>query len=321
MKKEVYKEIPGYEGRYAISNFGNCKSLHTTRGEVVLKPIVRKRDGYIVYSIYKSDGKYVNAKAHLLVAKTFIQNPNNKNQVNHKDGDVSNNKLNNLEWATGSENVTHAYENGLMPNQKAVIKINGSIETKFKSIHEAGRKTNLDYRNIHRAINKNWTCGGFKWKYAAILLFIFNICFSQQPGSSGVSPRPQPKPIESFLTKYNSEAHFYGSFFINEAAYQIQGFAFPDWKPSRRMLFSSAFTLGCIALKERYDMSKKYPTGWSWDDFFIGCWAIPIYLIVRVCLNDFRKRNDIYIDPDDSQIRKRSKAPRKWSLKRQGFLN
>lgn len=153
-------------------------------------------------------------------------------------------------------------------------------------------------------------------KKLLLILFVPILLSAQQPGASGTAPRPQPKPIESFITKYNSEVHFYSSFFINEAAYQIQGFAFPDWKPSRRMLFSSAFTLGCIALKERWDMSKKHPTGWSWDDFFIGCWAIPVYLIVRVCLNDFRSIEEIYADPFDPQIRKRSKAPRNWCIKR-----
>lgn len=152
-----------------------------------------------------------------------------------------------------------------------------------------------------------------------LILFVPILLSAQQPGA-GSAPRPK-QPVRDWLGVHDDVAHFYGSFFINEAAYQIQGFAFPDWKPSKRMLFSSAFTLGCIALKERWDMSKKHPTGWSWDDFFIGCWAIPVYLIVRVCLNDFRSSEKIYADPLDPQIRKRSKAPRKWSLKRQGFLN
>jgi hypothetical protein len=102
-----------------------------------------------------------------------------------------------------------------------------------------------------------------------------------------------PRPIEAFTTKYNSEVHFYGSCLINDAAYSIQGLIWPNRKPAKKLLISNAITLSCITLKEVYDIRKPKPTGWSWDDWLIGVWAMAIYCIVRICINDFRKPKEI----------------------------
>ena len=122
----------------------------------------------------------------------------------------------------------------------------------------------------------------------------------------------QHKPVRDWLTTHNDVAHFYGSVLVNETAYQVSGKLFPEWRPGKRIAFSNVVTLIAISIKERYDMLKANPTGWSWDDFFIGCWAIPVYDIVRICLNDFRK------SPNDAYYK--NKAPKKWSLKRMGFI-
>lgn len=133
---------------------------------------------------------------------------------------------------------------------------------------------------------------------------------------------PQPRPVRDWLGQHDDVAHFYGSCFVNEAAYQVSGKLFPKWGTGKRLAFSCATTLVAITAKERWDMIKRNPTGWSWSDWLMGCWAIPIYCIVRICLNDFRGSAGIVVDADDSMMaRKRSKAPRKWSLKRMGFLN
>jgi len=161
-----------------------------------------------------------------------------------------------------------------------------------------------------------------------LLTMLLPVWLSAQQGAA---PPPTPaalttapskqRPMRDWLGQHDDVAHFYGSFFLNEAAYQIQGWAFPKWKPSRKILIANAFTVLCISAKERFDMFKKNPTEWSWDDWLIGLWAIPIYNIVRICLNDWRStRAEIYTDPIDPMIKKRN-APRKWSLKRQGFLN
>ena len=306
--KEIWKDIPGYEGRYKISNLGNCKSIHTARGEVLLKPIFRKRDGYAVFSLYPKPYKYVNAKAHKLVALAFIPNPENKPQVNHIDGDVANNNVINLEWCTSKENMQHAYKNDLMPQEKPIeqISVDGQVLNNFRSIHEADRETKVDYRNIHRACKKGGKAGGFKWRYALILALTLNTFFAQ---------KKEFKIDDGTL-------HFYGSCFVNEAAYQVSGKLFPKWGTGKRLAFSCGVTVLAITAKERWDIIKPHPTGWSWDDWLMGAWAIPVYVVVRICLNDFRGASDVVVDADgDSMMaRKRSKAPRKWSLKRMGFL-
>lgn len=98
--------------------------------------------------------------------------------------------------------------------------------------------------------------------------------------------------FKEFSTKYNSEVHFYTAFAVNDVSYHIQTWAFPKWSPTKKILISNGITLTAIFSKELYDTRKKKPTCFSWDDALIGCWSIPIYDIVRICLNDFKKRNE-----------------------------
>lgn len=84
------------------------------------------RDGYYVVSFL--DGcKRKQAYVHRLIAETFVPNPENKPQVNHKNGDKHDNRADNLEWVTAKENVIHAYRHGLMHN-KNFGKLPGDIE-------------------------------------------------------------------------------------------------------------------------------------------------------------------------------------------------
>lgn len=106
---EKWKIIPEYEEYYLISNLGNVKSLYTNK---VLKPSFDKF-GYARFSATKNK-KQKTLRIHRLVAKLFIPNPNNLPQVNHIDGDKTNNSSDNLEWCTDSENKIHAYKKGLM---------------------------------------------------------------------------------------------------------------------------------------------------------------------------------------------------------------
>ena len=106
---ENWKDVPGYEGLYQISNLGNVKSLYSNK---ILKPSIDKY-GYTRFSATK-DKIQKTLIIHRLVAKLFIPNPNNLPQVNHKDGNKKNNCKNNLEWCTDSDNKKHAYKTGLM---------------------------------------------------------------------------------------------------------------------------------------------------------------------------------------------------------------
>ena len=108
----------------------------------------------------------------------------------------------------------------------------------------------------------------------------------------------QSKPPEPFITKYNAEVHFYGSCLVNDAAYSIQGLIWKDRTPTKKLLISNAMTLATITAKELYDTRKRNPTGFSKWDFFIGSWAMLVYTIVRICINDFRKsKQSIKLEP------------------------
>lgn len=105
---ENWKDIPNYEGLYQISNFGAVKSLITNR---LLKPSLDKF-GYVRFNALKYK-KAKTLRIHRLVMEIF--NPiNSIMQVNHIDGNKLNNKLDNLEWCTDSDNKKHAYKTGLM---------------------------------------------------------------------------------------------------------------------------------------------------------------------------------------------------------------
>lgn len=123
--KKEWKEIKGYEGKYIISNYGEIISLprykrNNSKFQYVQPREICKytnpKNGY-VYVYLCNNGVYKNVRLHKLVAKTFIPNPNNLPQVNHKDGNKLNNHVKNLEWCTASENIKHAYKLGLMKNQ------------------------------------------------------------------------------------------------------------------------------------------------------------------------------------------------------------
>lgn len=113
MDETIWKTVV-YNGeeynQFQISNDGQLKNVKTG---TVYKQVVNKK-GYnqVCVSLGSRDKKKV-FRIHKAVAETFISNPNNKKEVNHKDGNKNNNHVSNLEWVTPSENVQHACQNGL----------------------------------------------------------------------------------------------------------------------------------------------------------------------------------------------------------------
>lgn len=132
--KEEWKPIKGYEGLYEINNFGEVKALvrikNCNRGYGKIKEHIMKqtncRSAY--YRVPLTNRNHIKKYylVHRLVAMTFISNPDNFKDVNHKDGNKLNNRVDNLEWCTRSYNLYHAYNNGLRPTIKQLC---GELET------------------------------------------------------------------------------------------------------------------------------------------------------------------------------------------------
>lgn len=119
--EEVWKDIPGFEGEYQISNMGKVKSFSRYQEGRILKPWLTKGNGKSGY-YYISLGRKHRQLVHRLVALTFLIK--NNQTVNHKDGNKLNNRVDNLEWVSYSENNKHAYTNKL---KKAPNLLGGEI--------------------------------------------------------------------------------------------------------------------------------------------------------------------------------------------------
>lgn len=140
---EIWKDVVGYEGFYLVSNLGRIRSVD----RVVLSTagIKRKFKG-VVLSQYAPMGQYYrvslrstkqNSIVHRLIAEAFIPNPENKSQINHKDGDKLNNHVSNLEWCTPSENIQHAFDTGLKIGKHISKKV---ICTKTGKVYESAKE-------------------------------------------------------------------------------------------------------------------------------------------------------------------------------------
>lgn len=117
MINEEWRDIQGYEGVYQVNPIGQVKRIGGGSGAVrglVLKDFDNGH-GYRYISLSK-DGKGRNYYIHVLLATAFIPNPERKPQINHRNGQKSDNRLENLEWVTLSEQMIHAYGTGLAPS-------------------------------------------------------------------------------------------------------------------------------------------------------------------------------------------------------------
>lgn len=127
---EIWKDIPGYQNLYMVSSHGKVTSLnyHRTgkKKELKLKKI---KKGYLAIGLSKN-GERKWMQVHRLVGMAFIPNQNNSLEINHKNGNPSDNNVDNLEWVTHRENILHAYRTGL------IISIKGSKHHKAKLTNE-----------------------------------------------------------------------------------------------------------------------------------------------------------------------------------------
>lgn len=171
-------KVVSYASNYIIYPDGRLKNKNTDKflvGQV-------GKNGYLSYNIRTDKGKK-RVYAHRLVAESFIPNPENKEQVNHKDGDKLNNSYLNLEWATPKENIAHAMkELGFTPppfSAEAIEKRAKKVSTKvakydlkgnliciYPSIIEASRKENISRHSIRDVVKgKKGNHKGFIWRY------------------------------------------------------------------------------------------------------------------------------------------------------------
>ena len=183
---EIWKDVENYEGFYQVSNLGRVKSLERDvflpNGivnrhieEKILVPILNAY-GYSFVNLHKN-GKSKAILIHRLVALAFIPNPENKPQVNHKDENPLNNRVDNLEWCTASYNANYgtknqrcvqnrrSYKLGDNPSAKPVFceELNKTFDCAIRAEKELG-VCGSSISNVCKGKRK--TAGGFHWKFA-----------------------------------------------------------------------------------------------------------------------------------------------------------
>ena len=159
------KPIKDFENLYLIYDDGKVWSIKRRR---FLKYEINNA-GYARVALYKND-KIVHKFVHRLVAEAFIPNPENKPYVNHKDGVRYNNRIENLEWVTPSENTQHAVDTGLIGLQRSravrQYSLMGVWLMSFDSATEASRQTGAQQSKITDCCKGNRrTAGNYQWRY------------------------------------------------------------------------------------------------------------------------------------------------------------
>lgn len=169
-------DIPGYEGLYKVSP---CGTIFSTVKNVSKKPI-KNWAGYMRVQLYDNNKSKIYS-VHRIVAQVFIPNPNNLPEVNHIDHDRSNNKVENLEWCTRSQNAKHSFTRPdrkkarhwkdkpgkLHPNSKPLERIKeGVVIDTFESTRDAARKLSLHSVGIGRCCTgQRKSYAGYNWRY------------------------------------------------------------------------------------------------------------------------------------------------------------
>lgn len=176
MENEIWKDIPGYEGYYQVSNYGNIKSnkrpyticsktIILTKSKII-KPNISK--GYYRVEL-NVNGVAKQFSVHRLVALAFIPNIHNLPCINHKDENPLNNKVENLEWCTMEYNLKYGTrQERISKNRKRSVlqySLDGKLIAKYDGALDAEKATGVKRQNISKAIlGKRLKAGGYIWK-------------------------------------------------------------------------------------------------------------------------------------------------------------
>lgn len=158
-------DVEGYEGLYAVTN---CGKVWSYRKNMFLKPFLAR--GYFKVRLYK-DGTNKQILVHRLVAETFLPNPENLPQINHKDENKKNNYVDNLEWCDAKYNINYGEHNERVARSRCRKVYCVELDTLFESAKQAAQKLNLSDSNIAKCCKGKYrTTGGYHWQYADILV-------------------------------------------------------------------------------------------------------------------------------------------------------
>lgn len=179
--QEIWKDVVGYEGLYKVSNLGNVISNRRNYSKGLWYLSQFNNNGYLRVSLVVNEKKK-SYLVHRLVAEAFIPNPENKETVNHIDGCKTNNRVDNLEWATKQENTLHAINTGLRPLDPPRNPHKGADNVLSKRVYQydkdgnfirewgcsgdAARELHFRQNCIQRACRgERQTYQGYIWKY------------------------------------------------------------------------------------------------------------------------------------------------------------
>lgn len=182
--EKIWKDVIGYEGFYEVSSIGNIRSVGRTVTRIdgvqyfkkskLMSPCLSSCN-YLTVTLTDSASQK-SVLVHRIVAMAFVDGFDETLFVNHKDGNKLNNSVENLEWVTRKENVSHACKLGLIPkdadrkDSKKIIQCDkkGNFIKEFDSLKQVQRTLGIPVSNLSAVANNykhHKTAGGYSWKY------------------------------------------------------------------------------------------------------------------------------------------------------------